>query len=100
MERPDRFCCQFRFIGSARRFRRAGSNRSIAEVLIDEQKEHIMSLKIEDFDDRGLILSSVTYDFAAIAVADSRINGADEELTFVFDRKSEFAISNVAVLPQ
>jgi hypothetical protein len=58
-----------------------------------------MSLTIEDFSAAGAILSSKTYDFAGIAVADSRMNGDDEEVTFVFNKKSEFIISNVVRVP-
>ena len=57
----------------------------------------IISLRIEECDDSGSIVSSTTYDFSGVAVADSRISGGDEEITFVFSRKTVFSIANVSV---
>ena len=59
-----------------------------------------MSLIIEETSDKGAIISTRIYDFVSIGVENSRINGDDEEITFVFNKKSEFAISNVEVIVQ
>lgn len=59
-----------------------------------------MSLIIEETSDKGAIISTRIYDFVSIGVENSRINGDDEEITFVFNKKSEFSISNVEVIVQ
>ena len=59
-----------------------------------------MSLTAEDRDARGRVLSSLTYDFTGVAVADSRVTAGDEELTFVFNAKTEFKIGPVEVFAQ
>jgi len=83
---PDRFSSRFGMMAGLNK-----SNRTLSWGFTE------MSLTIEDFSDTGAILSSQTYDFSGIAVADSRINGEDEELTFIFNRKSLFVISGVVV---
>lgn len=56
-----------------------------------------MTLTIEETSDKGAIISIKTFDFVSIGVENSRMMGDEEEITFVFNKKSEFAISNVEV---
>jgi len=58
-----------------------------------------MSLTVEETSDTGAFISVKTYDFISIGVENSRMKSDEEEITFVFSKKSEFAISNVFVTP-
>lgn len=57
-----------------------------------------MTLTIEETSDAGAIISLKTFDFVSIGVENVKMNGDEEEITFVFNKKSEFTISNVEVI--
>lgn len=51
-----------------------------------------MTLTIEKFSDQGAFVSLKTINFTSIAVENSKMNGDEEEVTFVFNQMGEFCI--------
>ena len=51
-----------------------------------------MTLTVEKFSDQGAFVSLKTMNFSSIGVENSRMNGDEEEVTFVFNQMGEFCI--------
>ncbi|MEZ5428623.1 MAG: hypothetical protein R2747_20420 [Pyrinomonadaceae bacterium] len=79
--KPDRYSSRFGMMANLNR-----RNRSLSWGFTE------MTLRIEDYSDAGAFVYQKVLVFSGVAVADSRMVGDEEELTFVFNSKGESCI--------